>query len=87
MWVYQKTEAHLWSVGFFDPLGNWHTDSDLDDQGKAAARCNYLNGVPSEAVLPNEIKFSVKIPEDATKLIELGHNVIEALKRFQEGHP
>ena len=87
MWVYQKTESQLWTVGYYDPQGNWHTESDHTDPVKAAERTAWLNGQGAKEVNVNEITFSVKIPEDATKIIELGHNVIEALKKFQEGHP
>jgi len=44
MWVYLKTEPNLWTVGFYDPDGGWHTDSDYDVKSEAAERCAYLNG-------------------------------------------
>jgi hypothetical protein len=28
MWVYIKSEPCLWTVGFYDPKGEWHADSD-----------------------------------------------------------
>lgn len=43
-WVYVKSESQLWTVGFFDPKGNWHTDSDHKTREKAAERVHYLNG-------------------------------------------
>jgi hypothetical protein len=43
-WVYMQSEAHLWTVGYFDPHGAWHSDSDHDTKEGAAARVNYLNG-------------------------------------------
>lgn len=44
VWVYQKTEENLWTVGFYDPAGTWKTDSDHDSPESAADRCHYLNG-------------------------------------------
>lgn len=43
-WVYIKSEPGLWTVGFYDPAGAWHTDSDHSDREAAAARVHYLNG-------------------------------------------
>ena len=44
MWVYIKTETNLWTVGFYDPAGNWNTDSDHISQEEAGKRVHYLNG-------------------------------------------
>jgi len=44
MYVYIQSESSLWTVGFYDPEGNWHPDSDWDSAEKAAARVHYLNG-------------------------------------------
>jgi hypothetical protein len=44
MWVYKQTEPGLWTVGFYDPEGKWHPDSDWDDWERAAERVRYLNG-------------------------------------------
>jgi hypothetical protein len=43
-WVYRKTEAQLWTVGFYDPDGAWYTDDDFDTKDQARARVSYLNG-------------------------------------------
>ncbi len=43
MWVYQRSEHNVWTVGFY-AMDHWHTDSDHDSAGEAARRCNYLNG-------------------------------------------
>lgn len=50
MYVYIQTEPGLWTVGFFDPDGKWHTDSDHGDRESAARRVAYLNG----ATMPDE---------------------------------
>lgn len=48
MWVYINSENgpeyHLYTVGFYDPQGNWHPDSDHEDQEEAAKRVAWLNG-------------------------------------------
>ena len=44
MYVYINSEPNLWTVGFYDPQGGWHTDSDHDSRGEAAERVAWLNG-------------------------------------------
>lgn len=44
MWVFIQSEPGLWTVGFYSPDGQWHSESDHDRKDDAAARCNYLNG-------------------------------------------
>lgn len=44
IWVYILSEPDLWTVGFYDPLGQWHTDGDFNDREQAAKRCHWLNG-------------------------------------------
>ena len=53
-WVYQKTEQYLWTVGFYDPVGRWHTDGDFSSPQEAAERVHYLNGRPPAEELTNE---------------------------------
>ena len=43
-YVYIKSEPGLWTVGFYDPAGNWHPDSDHSDREEAGKRVAYLNG-------------------------------------------
>lgn len=43
-YVYVQTESSLWTVGFYDPNGKWHSDSDHNNREAAAARVAYLNG-------------------------------------------
>lgn len=44
-YVYVKSKGEqLWTVGFYEPSGQWHAESDHDTPEKAAARVNYLNG-------------------------------------------
>ena len=45
MYVYVRSKHEmLWTVGFYDPKGEWHPDSDHTDQESAARRVAYLNG-------------------------------------------
>ena len=44
MYIYKKTETHLWTVGFYSPDGEWHPESDHESQTLAAERVHYLNG-------------------------------------------
>lgn len=43
-WVYIQSEPGLLTVGFYDPKGKWHADSDHNTRAEAAARVAYLNG-------------------------------------------
>lgn len=43
-YVYQSFERGLWTVGFYDPSGKWHPESDHDSTEEAAQRVHYLNG-------------------------------------------
>lgn len=43
-YVYIKSGPNLWTVGFYDPQGNWHSESDHDSSEAAAKRVAYLNG-------------------------------------------
>lgn len=44
MWVYQKTEESVWTVGFFRPDSVWVTESDHTTPESAAAHVHFLNG-------------------------------------------
>lgn len=44
MYVYIQTESQLWTVGFYAPDGEWHSDSDHSSKESAAKRVHYLNG-------------------------------------------
>ncbi len=45
-WVYQQSEPRLWTVGFYEPSGRWHPESDHATPERAAGRCHWLNGGP-----------------------------------------
>lgn len=44
MYVYKQTEPGLWTVGYYDPQGEWEPESDHVNKEKAAERVAYLNG-------------------------------------------
>ena len=44
MWVYVRNREGFYTVGFYDPSGKWHPDSDWDSREDAAKRVHYLNG-------------------------------------------
>jgi len=44
MYVYIKSEPGLWTVGYYDPAGNFHAESNYSYREEAAARVHYLNG-------------------------------------------
>lgn len=43
-WVYIRTEGECFTVGFYDPKGEWHSESDHASAEAASARVHYLNG-------------------------------------------
>lgn len=47
MYVYIQSEFSpycLYTVGFYDPQGKWHSESDFSTSEEAAKRVHYLNG-------------------------------------------
>ena len=59
-WVFLRTEPRLWTVGFYDPQGNWHPESDHESPESAADEVHYLNGGTDDAVIretpPEEVE-------------------------------
>ena len=49
-YVYLKSESELWTVGFYEPSGRFHPESDHESEGAAAARVHYLNGGSTPAM-------------------------------------
>jgi hypothetical protein len=51
MYVYKQTEFspyQLYTVGFFDPSGEWISESDHENKEDAARRVAWLNGSKAE---------------------------------------
>lgn len=44
MYVVRISEPGLWTVGFYDPAGKWHPESDHASGEEAHNRAAYLNG-------------------------------------------
>ena len=44
MYVYIRSEPHLFTVGFYSPSGEWHPESDHHSREDAAKRVAWLNG-------------------------------------------
>lgn len=44
MYVYESFESGCFTVGFYDPSGKWHPESDWPTAEQAASRVHYLNG-------------------------------------------
>jgi len=44
MYVYIKSEATLWTVGFYNPCGDFVSESDHSSSEQAANRVAFLNG-------------------------------------------
>jgi hypothetical protein len=43
-YVYIRSEPGLWTVGHYDPAGEFQPESDHDSTDEAAKRVHYLNG-------------------------------------------
>ena len=44
MYVYKKSGRLLYTVGYYDPKGEWQPESDHEAAEDAAKRVNFLNG-------------------------------------------
>lgn len=44
MYVYIESDPSLYTVGFYDPDGKWHPESDWNNREDAANRVHFLNG-------------------------------------------
>lgn len=82
-WVFIRSEAHgLWTVGFYDPAGEWQPESDFDNPGQAAERARYLNGGTAPA-MPPEVLLTLRriqiesIPEDEAKAGDLARALLQ----------
>ena len=70
MYVYQDSrETGVFTVGFFDPAGEWHAETDHADPEDAAKRTAWLNGsgrAPDVGGLKNRIKTEI-FPDPQTE--------------------
>ena len=44
MYIFQKTEPGIWSVGDFNTDGKWETESEFPTAAEASQRAHFLNG-------------------------------------------
>jgi len=64
MYVYIESEPGLWTVGFYDPTGKWHPESDHNRKRDAAYRVIFLNGGEEEPLLDFPSNDSGLLPID-----------------------
>lgn len=67
MYVYVRSEPGLWTVGFYDPKGKWHPDSDHNDRAEAADRVMALNGSGTPQVVNDLYRSLLAIVDNFTK--------------------
>lgn len=67
MYVYIKSEPGLWTVGFYDPDGDWCPESDHATTDAAAERVSWLNGNTPRGRIPcdNRATFGAMISQHA----------------------
>lgn len=58
MYVYIRSRNHraLWMVGFYNPSGEWISESDHSTPNSAAERIHYLNGGKKSAGSDIDVK-------------------------------
>ena len=66
MYVYIKSEPNLFTVGFYDPNGKWHPQSDWNNRNEAVDRVSFLNGNKSanSGFIPNPSDISYMNDDD-----------------------
>lgn len=73
-WYYKRSEPGLWTVGFHEPGGTWHPESDHPDADQAADRTRWLNGGnPPPRQLKDPAPWSYDVCEIGT---EHGNSVL-----------
>lgn len=76
-WVYIQSEKNLYTVGFYDTSGIWHSEQDYASREIAANRVHFLNGNAVAAKRISEIK------DELGDLIERV-NALESAAMMQE---
>lgn len=71
-YVYRQAEPNCYTVGFYDPNGDWQPESDHQDREVAALRCNYLNG-GSASIGPEIERLAGAAMELSTTLLRVGN--------------
>lgn len=76
MYVYIQTEPTLYTVGFYDPNGKWHPESDHSTRAEAADRVATLNGSNQHAEI---IKQAIDQLERRLRAQRINMNALENL--------
>lgn len=50
MHVFRRSEPGLWTVGYYEPNGDWYAIEDFPTRAEAAKLVHYLNGGVAEAI-------------------------------------
>lgn len=67
-YVYIRSEPTLYTVGFYDPQGKWHPDSDYNDREEAAKRVAWLNGSKSDPQQPVLKSFELDAGDNGERI-------------------
>ena len=59
------------TVGFYDPDGEWHENEHFDQGYMAAKKCNYLNGGTYDEDVKNVLKRFGRLEDRLTILIAI----------------
>lgn len=91
MYVYIKSEANLWTVGFYKPDGEWYAESDHSKELDAVNRVILLNGGSPIARNHDPIKAYSKEFYDAMnnfeKIVPYGCKTDRVSKEDKENVP
>lgn len=68
MYVYIQSEPSLWTVGHYDPSGDWHPESDHSSPEGAAKRVNWLNGANDVKIKELELRIEeIEMSQDSRR--------------------
>lgn len=91
-YVYIRSQPGLYTVGFYDPSGKWHSESDHDTDTEAGERVHYLHGGDIARKFDLVAHTAPVVEELRTKLLEYAkkwakHSEEQAEMYGNEGHP
>lgn len=85
MYVYVRNEEeNTYSVGFYDPGGQWHVESELPNDKAAANRVHWLNGGQKPKAIPYDI---MRVNNSLNAIIGYGELIHEAFEESSHGTP
>jgi hypothetical protein len=68
-YVYIRSEPGLWTVGFYDPAGDWQPESDHGSTDAAARRVAFLNGGPAPQLV-EALRFYMTICGNTAAVVD-----------------